>query len=142
MAEETVTVALKHPHGLILRLYDMVEVDEPLMGGGYKTVKRAQQIPGEVRINGYSQPNKKVPPAATSGAFALTYGVPKLFWEKWLADNKGHPYVEKGLIFAAASNGYVSQKAKEREELRSGLEPINPDRPPMSGVQTYQKDAA
>jgi hypothetical protein len=120
----------------------MVDVDEPLMGGGFKTVRRAQQIPGEVRINGYSQPNKKVPPAATPGAFALTHHVPKAFWEKWLQDNKGHPYVEKGLIFAAGSTGYVTQKAREREELRSGMEPINPDRPPMAAVQTYQKDAA
>lgn len=142
MAEETVTVALKHPHGLILKLYEMVEEEQAVMGGGLRTVKVARQLSGQVRLKGYSEPNAKVAPPATAGTFALTHNVPKAFWEKWLHDNADHPYVVNGLIFAHGTPNYVAGKAAERAALRCGLEPINPEKPPMAGIRTYEKDAA
>lgn len=138
----TVTVALKHPRGLILRLHKMVEVDEPVMGGGTRTVQRAMPVGEQIRINGYSQPNAKVPPAATAGAFALTHGVPKDFWEAWKEQNADHPYLLGGLLFASDKGAYAARKADEREELKSGLEPLNPEKLPVARVKTYEADNA
>lgn len=141
MAEETVTVALKHPHGLILKIYDLVDVSEPVMGGGYRDFKQARQKGVPVRLNGYSQRGGKVPPAATAGTFALTHNVPKSFWDQWLAQNQDHDFVEKGLIFAG-SPSYVTGQMKAHEVLKSGLEPLDPDHLPLASIKTYDKEAA
>jgi hypothetical protein len=139
--QETVTVALKHPHGLILRLFEMVPDVELVMGGGTREIKKARPVPGQVRINGYAERNTKIAMPATSGRFALTHNVPKSFWDRWLAQNKGHDFVEKGLIFAG-SPGNVSAQIKDHEKVRSGFEPIDPEKPPVAGVTTYDKEAA
>lgn len=138
MAVETVTVACKHPHGLILRLHEMVEVDEPSMGGS-RVVKRARQVGEAIKIAGYSIAGSKVPPPATTGAFALTPGVPKDFWDAWVKQNKDLDMLEKGLIFAAGTSTYVADKAKERQDMKSGFEPLDPEKLPLAGVRTYEK---
>lgn len=38
----SVTVGCKLPHGLTMRVFDMVETQEPVMGGGFRAVKVAQ----------------------------------------------------------------------------------------------------
>lgn len=135
---ETVTIALKHPHGLILRLHKMVEEHEstPL---GFRSMKIARCTGQSVTLRGYSERRSAVPPAATAGAFAFTYGVPKDFWEEWLKQNAEHPYVKEGLIFAASDNKAADQ-ASERKELRSGLEPLNPEKLPLAKIQTYKAE--
>lgn len=135
---DTVTVALKHPHGLILRLHEMVEENEstPL---GFRSVKVARYTGKQVVIRGYSDPSSKVPPAATAGAFAFTRNVPRDFWEAWVKQNAEHPYVKEGLIFATSS-GKAEDQAAEREELKSGLEPLNPEKLPLAGVKTYKAE--
>jgi hypothetical protein len=143
MSEETVTVALKHPHGLVLRLHEMVEVQQPVMGGGYRTVKEARPTGEKVLIKGYSVKGSKVPLPAVRGSYALTSNVPKKFWEAWKAQNRDHPYLTGGLIFAAGTENYVEGKAKERnDDIKTGLEPLDPEKLPLAGVSTYEKDAA
>lgn len=132
---ETITVACKHPHGLILRLFQMVERADPLPGGGTKTVKRAEPLPEVVVIKGYAKKyDPALPPAATDSRFALTEGVDKEFFETWLSQNKDHHMVVNKLIWSYANakgegaNDARSLKAKARElaDVKCGLEPIDP----------------
>lgn len=123
---ETVTVACKLPNGLILRVFDMVETQEAVQGG-YRTVKIARPKGNSITIKGYLEKyNPALPPAAVSSSFALTSGVPKDFWELWLSQNADLEAVVKGHIFAADHHNTVKSMTREREDLRSGLEPIDP----------------
>lgn len=135
---ETVTVACKMPHGLILRVFDWQEVQDPLPGGGTKAVKQAIPRTHTVMINGYlDKYDPELPPAARSSAFRLTPGVDKEFFEKWLEQNKDHDAVKNSLIFT--TKGKDRGKPREHEKQRCGLEPINRDRLPR-GIKPFKKD--
>ena len=145
-AGEKVTVACKLPHGLILRCYDMVDGMEPVQGNGFKTIKVAQQINvaglEEVRINGNAIPYGKMPDFALEGGYALTEGVPREFWDRWVKDNAKLPAIVNKLVWATPKAiGYARDAAKEMAEIKSGLEPINPDAPGR-GVEKFNPKAA
>jgi hypothetical protein len=132
---ETVTVACKHPHGLILRLFKMADVQEPLPGGGTKTVQRAQPLPQQITIRGYAQKyDPALPPAAKGSKFALTEGVDKEFFEEWLRQNHDHHMVVNKLIWSYANakgegandRRNLKAKAGELRDVKCGLEPIDP----------------
>lgn len=123
-AATTVTVACKLPHGLILRVGQMIDRDEPVMGGGTKKVKQFQPAGAPVKINGYAAPHGKSPNCATAGGFALTPGVDAEFFAKWMGQNKSHPAVQAGLIFALVQENDAAAEAKDRRSLRNGLEPL------------------
>lgn len=135
----TVTVACKLPHGLILRLFEMVDHDEAQPGGGYKTIKRARPRGEEIRIKGYQEPNRNVPPPAMDGSYALTHGVDKDFFDEWMKQNADHPAVKNKLIFASEKTENVRAQVRENEGRRSGFEPIDPDKLPR-GLKTYSRD--
>ncbi len=132
-----ITVACKMPHGVICRLHEMVDVEEPLPGGGTKTVKRARPTGSVFKLNGYLKPavgDEPAPPAAP-GAFALTHGVDEDLFNAWMAQNHDLDMIRNGLIFASAKADYVKSKANEREkDVRCGLEPINRSKLPR-GIQ-------
>lgn len=137
---ETVTVALKHPNGLILRLFKMEDVQEAVMGGGTRTIKKAMPYGGSVRIKGYNPRNSKIPLPAAAGAFALTYNVPKDFWDEWVKQNSDHPYLTGNLLYAVGARRDAEAMSRERDkDLNSGLEPLNPDRLPTNKVTTLAK---
>lgn len=138
---ETVTIACKAPHGLILRLHDMVDFDEPVASGGYRTVKRAQVREERMIIKGYLEKyNTALPPAARGSSYAYTENVPKDFWEAWVKQNKDHAMLQNNLLFAVPKAGDTG-KARELADTKSGLEPIDPSR--IKGrVQTYKPDEA
>lgn len=133
----TVVVACKLPHGLVLRLYDMVDFDEPAAGGGYRTVKRARPRPEQFVLRGYltKYRGSKLQPIAETSSFAYTEGVGKEFFDEWLKQNRDNPVVVNGLIFSAEKPEAVRGFAKEHAKLRNGLEPIDPARLPRN-VQT------
>ena len=139
---ETVTVSLKHPHGLILRLHAMVDTQEAVMGGGIRIVKTARVVGRSYTIKGYSTPNSTVPMPALASAFMMTPGIPKEFWDEWVKQNHDHPFVEAGLIFASPSANYAAGKEREMEAMKCGLEPLDPAHLPIKGVQTYDTKAA
>lgn len=132
---QTVTVACKLPHGLALRLYDMVETNQPVMGGGMKVVKQAQQLPGEFMINGNAHAQNAGPACQITGGYALTPGVPKDFWDRWLEANKGSDMVRNNLIFAHEQTSSADGEAREKEKVRSGLERLDPNNLPR-GLRT------
>ncbi|AWJ93314.1 hypothetical protein Sp245p_26190 (plasmid) [Azospirillum baldaniorum] len=137
---ETVTVACKLPHGLELRTFTMEEVSEPVMGGGFRSVKMARQDETTFVIKGNAFPQNMAPEHPIIGGFGLTPGVPKGFWDKWLEQNASSALVRSGLIFAHAKPGHAEGEARERTELRSGLERIDPKNPPRVGMQVTQAD--
>jgi len=85
----TVTVGLKLPNGLLLRIFEFVEVDEQYPLGSRK-VKMAREIgdgANRVEIRGY---NSALPPGGlVTPGFALTPNVPKDFWEPDGSINRG-----------------------------------------------------
>ena len=129
---DTVTVALRHPHGLICRLHAQTLVEEPLPGGGTKGVERWLPTGQTFKLNGYSRPatGDEPPPPATAGGFVLTHNVPKDLWDAWLAQNKDLDLVKNGLVFAHEKSVNANAEAREKESLRSGLEPIDRNRLP------------
>lgn len=130
----TVTVACKLPHGLVLRVFDMVETKEPLMGGGYHTVKQARERPDRIIVNGCAHPQNKAPLCQVVAGYALTTGVPKEFWDRWLAQNANADMVKNNLIFAHENLRNAEAEATEKKDVRSGLERLDPKSLPK-GIQ-------
>lgn len=130
-----VTIACKLPHGLTMRVFNMAEASEPVMGGGSRTVKRAVELPERVTINGWSHPQNAAPHAPIHGGYALTHGVDKDFWEKWLSQNKDSDIVVNKLIFAHEKEASAVSEAKEKAEVRSGLERLDPNKLPSTRIK-------
>jgi hypothetical protein len=131
---KTVTVACKLPNGLVLRLFDWKEHDEPILGGGARRVKAAHPRPETVTVNGNAAPMNGQPQSYTiidahrrGDGFGLTHNVDAEFFAEWLEQNKDAPYVKEGLIYAYADMGDVASKSRELEKVKSGLEPLDPD---------------
>ena len=129
-ASNTVTVACKLPNGLILRVFDMVETSE-VVQGGYRDVKIARPRPEQFEVRGNAipigVPNFPVPEMADG--FAITRGCPKELWDLWEEQNKHSHLVQKGLIFSSSSINALRDEIKNRRDLKSGLEPIDPEHP-------------
>lgn len=128
----TVTVACKHPAGLILRVFKMEDFNEPVMGGGFRTSKKAIQMEQQVVIKGPAIAFGVVPDYRIIGGYALTEGVPADFWDAWLEQNKDSDMVKNRMIYAQERTTYVAGAAKEQATLRSGMEPINPIKDPRN----------
>lgn len=140
-SNETVTVACKLPHGLVLRAFNMIKVAEPVMGGGSREVPKAQQVPGEFIVLGTSFPQNGAPRGRMEGGYTLTTGCPKELWERWLADNKDTPMVKNGLIFAHDSEKSAVSESREKELVRSGFERLDPNKLPK-GIEKAPAVAA
>jgi hypothetical protein len=131
MAGETVTVCCKLPHGVELRLFDMVEQNEPVMGGGTRLVKVAVPKGESIIIHGNSHPQNAAPRSQiVSGGYAITPNVDKAFWEAWLAANKNLDMVKNGMIFAQGKADNAAAEAKDRRATLSGAERLDPHKLP------------
>jgi hypothetical protein len=126
----TVTVACKVPSGLHLRLFRMEDFNEPVMGGGTRTVKRAVEMGQRVTVKGFAHPSDKAPTAQISGGYALTPGVDADFFKAWLEQNAESAIVKNKLIFAHEKATYAESQSREQAELVCGLEPIDPAKMP------------
>lgn len=137
----TVTVACKLPNGLILRVFQMVEHTEPVMGGGNKKVKVARQEGKSVTIRGCAVPFGATPSAPIIGGYALTSNVDADFFALWMKQNADSELVQNKLIFAHEKPDFAAGQANEQQEIRSGLEPIDPNRLPK-GIEAADRKAA
>ena len=127
----TVTVACKLPTGLVMQLYQMQDVDEPLMAGGYRTVKRAfpETKPGfsqSVKLNGSARRVGRDSPHEIRNGVGLTFGVDADFFNEWMKRNADADFVRKGLIFAQTKTTEVDAQARDQQSLKTGMEPIDP----------------
>ena len=121
-----VTVACRVENGLILRNFKMVDHDEPGSGLSGRIVKRAEQIGGYVTINGPRRlPHIDDPLAFANDGFVLTHGVDEAFMVEWMAANKDHPAVQKGLIRVHAKAGELKAMTRESRDQATGLEPLS-----------------
>ena len=122
---QTVSVACKVPMGLVLRVHGTMEVSEQTTNGPRLT--KVFPVLKEYTVKGPSHPVNRLAKAPIAGGYAITRGIPKDFWDKWLADNRESPLVVNHQIFAADTPTYVAGQAKEMREIRSGMEPMNPN---------------
>jgi hypothetical protein len=124
-----VTIACKMPRGLILRVFEQVEVHEPVLGGGTRLIRQSREIPNAPRVvvNGNAVPFGRMPKFRIVGGYALTEYVDAQFWKKWWEQNQELELVKNNLIFACDLTEDAVDKAEEMAETHSGLEPLNPE---------------
>lgn len=134
-----VTVACKLPNGILLRVFDWIERDIPVMGGGVKTVRESMPMGEPVMIRGNATPHGEVPTMLLAGGYALTPNVDKETWLAWLKQNEGSDLVKQRLIFAHDRTEHAEGQAREQASLRSGLEPVDPGTTKV-GERTVSKD--
>jgi hypothetical protein len=136
-AANTVTVGCKLPNGLVLQLYQNVKRVENVPNGT-RTYEIAEQVGEPITIHGSAMKFEPgyIPPAQLAGGYGLTPGVNRDFFEEWMKQNREHPAVKSGLIFAAGSQMDAMDVAKENAGKRSGLEQIDPAKHGVKGVHT------
>jgi hypothetical protein len=159
---DTVTVACKLPMGVHMVLYDVIVEKLRDLGGNEQESFRSYPRTGAPTfiLNGCSVDIEKmrkgelpdytiVQGSLPGTGFGLTSGIPRDFWEEWtrapeFADGKvvthpgpGYDLVKTGQVFAAANDQRAAAEAKEKRDVRSGLEPLNPADPgPRAGLPT------
>ncbi|KAA0089357.1 hypothetical protein CIW54_07790 [Paraburkholderia sp. T12-10] len=136
----TVTVASKAPFDIILKLYDLVELSEPVMGGGYRTFKQYQErlTVKPIVIQGNSWAQNQGPHQQIVGGFAITHDVPKAFWDEWYEANKNSDYIKNEMIFAHAEAASVTSRATDMKDVKSNIERLDPKNLPR-GVQESER---
>lgn len=127
----TVTVGCKLPHGLILRTYKMDEYEEPVFGGGKKLSRIAIATGEQHVVAGVAKMPGEEREFPLVGGFALTHGIPSDFMELWMKQNADLPAVKNGLVFCHSQEASARSIAKENTANLSGLEPIDPKKPPQ-----------
>jgi len=125
---DTITVACKLPSGLWLRVFRQSEVDVPISGmpGQFRKETQSRLVGAPFRIAGAAQPVGAAPRALVVGGYALTTGVPRALWEEWLEQNRDSAIVRNSIVYAMDTREEAHDRAVEQEEVRSGLEPIDP----------------
>ena len=128
-----VSVATKLPHGLRLRVFNMIERDEPVMGGGMRTVRIAEQRAETAVVHGWAHSQNAAPHCTIIGlpnneGYAITDNIDKDLWDLWLRQNKDSMMVKNGLIFANEKSDHTLGKAKDGINIASGLGRIDPSK--------------
>lgn len=128
----TVTVGLKVPNGMVLRLQVQEEVRYPVMGGGTTIEKQWRPDPSQksYTLHGSRTPHGEQPKCLVVGGYAMTPGIPADFMDKWLDQNKQLDVVTAGLIIVHKTTDGARGEATEKKDLRSGLEPMRPGNDP------------
>lgn len=108
MAQETVLIGCKLPHGVQLRVKNTVHV------------LKGVAVPAQARGN------RPLPTFGIVSSAALT-SVPKDFWDSWKAlhGTTYAPFV-KGFIFEAKNRDSAKAEAREKADEKTGLEPVDP----------------
>jgi hypothetical protein len=139
---DTVTVACNLPQGIILQMFD-VEVVETVLPNGRMIKENVATLNlehGQHHIRGVVDRNSlaavgagdilpddyRVIRGLTPGTgYALTYDVPRDFWEEWLRRNPDSPLVKGKHIFAAGSESRAVGQAREYKEFKSGFQGLD-----------------
>lgn len=125
-----VTVACNIPNGLRLRNFIMIPDRELVMGGGVRETTRAESAGEDIVINGTAVPFGNAPRHKIICGYALTEGVDKEAWDKWLVDNARSPMVLNRCIFAYDRVADAEDAAEEHQGTLSGLQPFQKDGDP------------
>jgi hypothetical protein len=133
----TVVVACKIPQGHKARLHVGYESTEVMQGLTHK-IKKFRPTGEEFIFKGPARAQNEGPRVVTSSGFALTFGVPADFWDKWYDQHKELDAVKAGLIFAYERRADVQDAAKERKDIKTGLERIDPTKKIKQGGTTIE----
>ena len=135
---DTVYVACKLPHGLVLRVFDWKTYNEPMRDGSYKEAKQAIPIANRQFIvrgpwvatagQAYNRNNGAVG-ELLPGGYAITEGCPKEIWEGWHDQNKRSRLVENRIILAHKDRATLIVEVLKMAAIMSGLEPLDRDNP-------------
>ena len=125
-----ISIACTLPHGLVLRVFNIIERDMPVMGGGLRTERIAEPRAETAIINGWAHAQNTAPHCMIIGNYAITDNVDKDLWLLWLSQNKDSAMVKNGLIFANEKADAVSGQAKDQASIRSGFERLDPNKLP------------
>jgi len=137
---DTVTVACNLPNGHILQIFDVEEVVSVLPNG--REIKEnvctlnldhgQWTLHGPVNFNSLAASGREInvdfrviKGDAPDTGYALTPGIPRDFWERWLKVYEHSPIVTNRHIFAASSESRAVGMAREYREFRSGLQGLN-----------------
>ena len=118
---QTVTVACKLPNGLHMEIARDGQPKVRFTLNGAR--RRVDANNRELNVEAHD----------VAFTYGLTHGIPKDFWDAWIAENEHYGPVANGLIFAQAKEADSKAMARERKDLKSGLEPINPEKPDPTG---------
>jgi len=129
-AGEKISIGCKLPNGLRLRNFRMIESSEPIAGGGRRTMQVAEHIGEDILLHGTATPFGVAPKCLIVNGYAITTGVDKDAFDKWMADNKDTAFVRNKMIIAHTNVDYVAGEAKENEKRASGMEPLDPVQDP------------
>jgi hypothetical protein len=136
--DKTCTIACKMPNGIWLTIYRKEEYEVPILGGGFRKEFRAVATNKPIRIFGPATRPGEIPKCTIVGGYALTRGVPVDVADKWFKDNETSDLVQNQIIFKMRTGD--EGKAREMHELRSGLEPLNPETVTTGAGKIKQKD--
>jgi hypothetical protein len=135
---DTVTVACKLPHGVILRIFDWEDYDEPMRDGSMARRRRSRPIEDQQFVvrgtwagsagQAYNAQNIAVA-ELLPGGYALTHGCPKELWDKWYDQNRKSLLVTNKIVFAHADHTTVNKEARDLRSVTSGLEPLDAKNP-------------
>ena len=139
----TVSVASKLPMPFVLQLHDKVKMHEPVMGGGQREVIAYQKRFGAptFTIEGNSFAQNKGPHQQLVGGYAITHGIPKDFWDEWVSQQGESDIVKNEMIFAHEQANSTTSNATDLQNLKSGMERLDPVALPK-GLQTADRKAA
>lgn len=122
---QTVTVACKLPHGIIIRDFAKRVENEPILGGGTREVHVFRPVGPKIRIKGPTVPAPLIRRVEVIGGYAITEGVPAEVFQRWIDWNKDSAMVRNKLIYGHENGNRVRDWAKDHAATRSGLEPID-----------------
>lgn len=74
-----------------------------------------------------------------SGVFALTPGIPDEVWKDFLDKMSRTKMVRNGLIYSTSTMSGAKAEARERKDLQTKLEPIDPEHPEKHGITNITK---
>jgi hypothetical protein len=158
---DTVSVMCKLPMGVRMVLYDIVVEKLRDLGGNEHDSFRSFPRTGAPtfilhgcsvdieRMRRGEMPGHAIIQGSLPGTgFGLTSGIPRDFWEEWSrapgydADGKlvthpgpGYDLVKSGQVFASDDDRRATAEAREKRDVRSGLEPLDPSDPgPRAGL--------
>lgn len=134
----TVVVACKLPQGHRARLHAKYDSNEVTPGGVVQKVTKYQPTGEEFLFKGPARGQNEGPRVVTASGFALTFGVPADFWDRWLDQHKDLDLVRAGFIFAHERRNDVAAQAKEHKNIKTGLERIDPTKKHRVGPATIE----
>jgi hypothetical protein len=151
---DTVTVACNLPNGIILQVHTFAEVENFYPNGRsqMELVATLDTAAGQYALNGAQLdygalagggvPDYRVIKGASPGTgYALTNGIPRAFWERWLDENKNSDLIKGRNVYAEGTEASAADKAREYKDFKSGFQGLNPSGdyrvPSGRGIRKY-----